>query len=108
MEVEEQNSKILESHNARTYTRLKIQQAVEGFSLIAISNYLIGLLKMTLEGLWLWARRCPPRSCSPCWREGSNRRRGTRCGENPPEHPAGCSCADRRPAYSCRQVFLAW
>jgi uncharacterized membrane-anchored protein len=51
VEVEEQNSKILESLNARTSTQLKIQKAVEGFSLIAISYYLIGLLKMTLEGL---------------------------------------------------------
>lgn len=51
VEVEEQNSKILESLNARSSTQLKIQKAVEGFSLIAISYYLIGLLKMTLEGL---------------------------------------------------------
>jgi uncharacterized membrane-anchored protein len=51
VEVEEQNSKILESLNARSHTQLKIQKAVEGFSLIAISYYLIGLLKMTLEGL---------------------------------------------------------
>jgi uncharacterized membrane-anchored protein len=51
VEVEEQNSKILESLNARSNTQLKIQKAVEGFSLIAISYYLIGLLKMTLEGL---------------------------------------------------------
>jgi len=51
VEVEEQNSKILESLNARASTQLKIQKAVEGFSLIAISYYLIGLLKLTLEGL---------------------------------------------------------
>ncbi|MNF07234.1 hypothetical protein D3C80_2073710 [compost metagenome] len=30
---------------------MKIQKAVEGFSLIAISYYLVGLLKLTLEGL---------------------------------------------------------
>ena len=51
MEVEEQNSKILASLDARTDTRLEIQQALVGFSLIAISYYLIGLLKMTLKGL---------------------------------------------------------
>lgn len=51
VEVEEQNSEILESLNARTSTQLKIQKAVEGFSLIAISYYLVGLLKLTLEGL---------------------------------------------------------
>lgn len=47
---------VLPFHNAHrqpllSSAQLKIQKAVEGFSLIAISYYLAGLLKLTLRGL---------------------------------------------------------
>jgi uncharacterized membrane-anchored protein len=41
---EKQNSKILEAMNARGAQQLKLQQAVEGISVVAISYYTIGLL----------------------------------------------------------------
>ncbi len=41
---EQQNSKILESMNARAAQQLRLQQAVEGLSVVAISYYLAGLL----------------------------------------------------------------
>jgi uncharacterized membrane-anchored protein len=41
---EQQNSKILEAMNARGAQQLKLQQAVEGISVVAISYYTIGLL----------------------------------------------------------------
>ena len=41
---EKQNSKILEAMNARGAQQLKLQQAVEGISVVAISYYIIGLL----------------------------------------------------------------
>lgn len=41
---ERQNRRILESLNARAAQQLRLQQAVEGLSVVAISYYLIGLL----------------------------------------------------------------
>ena len=51
VEVEEQNSEILRSLNARADTQIKIQKAVEGLSIIAISYYLLSLFKLIYEGL---------------------------------------------------------
>lgn len=51
VEVEEQNSAILRSLNARADTQIKIQKAVEGLSIIAISYYLLSLFKLSYEGL---------------------------------------------------------
>ncbi|TLF53019.1 DUF3422 domain-containing protein [Halomonas urmiana] len=51
VEIEEQNSEILQSLNERTSSQLKIQKAVEGLSIIVISYYLISLGKLGLEGL---------------------------------------------------------
>lgn len=41
---EQQNSKILESMNSRAAQQLRLQQAVEGLSVVAISYYLAGLI----------------------------------------------------------------
>ena len=51
VEVEEQNAAILKSLNARAITQVKIQKAVEGLSIIAISYYFFSLLKLVYEGL---------------------------------------------------------
>ncbi|MNT81993.1 hypothetical protein D3C72_2216620 [compost metagenome] len=51
MEVEEQNSAILHSLNARADTQIRIQKAVEGLSIIAISYYLLSLFKLLYQGL---------------------------------------------------------
>jgi len=48
---EQQNSKILESMNARAAQQLRLQQAVEGLSVVAISYYLAGLLSYAGKGL---------------------------------------------------------
>ncbi|MFZ3153483.1 DUF3422 domain-containing protein [Pseudomonas sp.] len=50
VEVEEQNSAILRSLNSRASTQIKIQRAVEGLSIIAISYYLLSLFKLGVEG----------------------------------------------------------
>lgn len=41
---EQQNSKILESMNARAAQQLRLQQAVEGLSIVAVSYYMAGLV----------------------------------------------------------------
>lgn len=46
VEVEEQNSEILKSLNTRADAQIKIQRAVEGLSIIAITYYLLSLLKL--------------------------------------------------------------
>ncbi len=51
VEVEEQNGAILQSLNARATTQIKIQKAVEGLSIIAISYYLLSLFKFLYQGL---------------------------------------------------------
>ena len=47
---ERQNSQILESMNARAAQQLRLQQAVEGLSVAAISYYLVGLLGYAAKG----------------------------------------------------------
>ncbi len=51
VEIEEQNCAILQSLNARATTQIRIQKAVEGLSIIAISYYLLILFKLLYEGL---------------------------------------------------------
>jgi len=51
VEMEEQNAEILRSLNARADTQIKIQRAVEGLSIIAITYYLLSLLKLVYSGL---------------------------------------------------------
>ncbi|MFV3074502.1 DUF3422 family protein [Niveispirillum fermenti] len=47
----EQNAEILRSLETRARTQLRIQEAVEGLSVFAISYYLLGLVKYVLEGV---------------------------------------------------------
>ncbi|MGE8066261.1 DUF3422 domain-containing protein [Pseudomonas sp. NPDC089569] len=61
VEMEEQNSEILKSLNARADAQIKIQHAVEGLSIIAISYYLINLLKLGYSGLHLLGVSLTPR-----------------------------------------------
>ncbi|MFC3285881.1 DUF3422 domain-containing protein [Litchfieldella rifensis] len=51
VEIEEQNSEMLQSLNERTSSQLKIQKAVEGLSIIVISYYIVSLFKLSLEGV---------------------------------------------------------
>ncbi|MER1968360.1 DUF3422 domain-containing protein [Castellaniella sp. GW247-6E4] len=51
VEMEEQNAQILHSLSTRADTQIKIQKAVEGLSIIAISYYLFSLFKLLYEGL---------------------------------------------------------
>jgi len=64
VEVEEQNSSILQSLNARATTQIKIQKAVEGLSIIAISYYLLSLFKLVYEGLHQLGIGLTPREAS--------------------------------------------
>ena len=48
---EQQNRKILQSMNARAAQQLRLQQAVEGLSVAAISYYTAGLIQYALKGL---------------------------------------------------------
>jgi uncharacterized membrane-anchored protein len=47
----EQNAEILKSLEHRARTQLRIQEAVEGLSVFAISYYLLGLVKYVVDGL---------------------------------------------------------
>ncbi|CAM3822238.1 DUF3422 domain-containing protein [Vreelandella rituensis] len=51
VEIEEQNSAILQSLNERTSSQLKIQKAVEGLSIIVISYYIFSLFQLGLKSL---------------------------------------------------------
>lgn len=51
VEMEEQNAEILRSLNARAESQIKIQRAVEGLSIIAITYYLLSLFKLLYAGL---------------------------------------------------------
>lgn len=51
VQLEHQNAALLASMEERTKAQVHIQQAVEGFSVIAISYYGIGLLKICLESV---------------------------------------------------------
>ena len=46
---EQQNSAILASLNRRAEVQLRLQQAVEGFSTVAITYYLVGLIRIRSE-----------------------------------------------------------
>ncbi len=47
---ERQNSQILASMNRRAAQQLRLQQAVEGLSVVAISYYLVGLISYVVKG----------------------------------------------------------
>ncbi|SDU87126.1 MULTISPECIES: DUF3422 domain-containing protein [Pseudomonas] len=64
VEVEEQNGAILHSLNERATTQIKIQKAVEGLSIIAISYYLLSLLKLLYEGARSLGLDLSPRDAS--------------------------------------------
>lgn len=49
--LSDQNSKLLESMNRRAKLALRLQQMVEGLSVVAISYYLVGLIGYGLKGL---------------------------------------------------------
>jgi uncharacterized membrane-anchored protein len=49
--LETQNSSLLRAMESRSRTQLRIQEAVEGLSVFAISYYLIGLIKVLAEGI---------------------------------------------------------
>lgn len=51
VEMEEQNAEILHSLSTRADTQIKIQKAVEGLSIIAISYYLLSLFKLLYAGM---------------------------------------------------------
>jgi len=51
VEIEYQNAIQIQAMADRAATQVKIQRAVEGFSIIAISYYLLGMLKVTFETL---------------------------------------------------------
>ena len=51
VEMEEQNVEILRGLNARAESQIKIQRAVEGLSIIAITYYLLSLFKLLYAGL---------------------------------------------------------
>lgn len=51
VEMEEQNAEIMRSLNARAESQIKIQRAVEGLSIIAITYYLLSLFKLFYAGL---------------------------------------------------------
>ncbi|NKC49458.1 DUF3422 domain-containing protein [Ochrobactrum anthropi ATCC 49188] len=51
VELEQQNLQLLESMEKRVQVQTKLQEAVEGFSIVAISYYAIGLYKTLLESL---------------------------------------------------------
>lgn len=48
-EIEYQNATQIKDMAERAATQVKIQRAVEGFSIIAISYYILGILKVALE-----------------------------------------------------------
>ena len=51
VEIEYQNSLQIKAMAERTATQIRIQRAVEGFSIIAISYYLLSLLKVVTESM---------------------------------------------------------
>ncbi|MGB3836116.1 DUF3422 domain-containing protein [Castellaniella sp.] len=61
VEMEEQNSQILQSLSTRADTQIKIQKAVEGLSIIAISYYLFSLFKLLYQGLLTLGLEWSPR-----------------------------------------------
>ncbi len=51
LNIATQNQKLLESLDHRSGVQLRLQQAVEGFSVAAIAYYLMGLLEYVYVGL---------------------------------------------------------
>ncbi|MGL5733446.1 MAG: DUF3422 family protein [Beijerinckiaceae bacterium] len=51
VEMEQQNRDLLQSMNDRTRLQLRLQQTVEGLSVVAISYYAVGLLGYVFKGL---------------------------------------------------------
>ncbi len=51
VQLEDQNASLLASVEERTRAQVHIQQAVEGFSVLAITYYAIGLFKVCLESV---------------------------------------------------------
>lgn len=49
--LEDQNRRLLESMNRRARLQLRLQETVEGLSVVAISYYLVGLVGYALKGL---------------------------------------------------------
>jgi uncharacterized membrane-anchored protein len=62
VEMEAQNSQILQSLSTRADTQIKIQKAVEGLSIIAISYYLFNLFKLLYEGVLTLGVNLAPRT----------------------------------------------
>jgi uncharacterized membrane-anchored protein len=52
--IESQNHRLLASMNRRSSLQLRLQQTVEGFSVVAISYYLLSLLGYVFDGLHAW------------------------------------------------------
>jgi uncharacterized membrane-anchored protein len=53
--LEAQNQQVLKSMEKRSHQQLRLQQTVEGLSVVAISYYLIGILSKLIEGLGTYA-----------------------------------------------------
>lgn len=51
LSIQEQNQDLLTSMNQRSATQLRLQQTVEGFSVVAISYYSLSLLDIAFQGL---------------------------------------------------------
>ncbi|MBV7547348.1 DUF3422 domain-containing protein [Pseudomonas sp. PDM26] len=62
VEMEEQNAEILKSLNTRADAQIKIQRAVEGLSIIAITYYVLSLLKLLYSGIHVLGVNWSPRS----------------------------------------------
>lgn len=62
VEVEEQNGRILGSLSTRAETQIRIQRAVEGLSIIAISYYLFSVARLLYKGLHTLGLDVSPRT----------------------------------------------
>lgn len=88
LSIQGQNRELLASMNQRSATQLRLQQAVEGLSVVAITYYLMGLLSYVWEGFawagWPWSKKATFAVAVPvvmlvAWRiiHGVKRRLGT-------------------------------
>ena len=61
LSIQGQNRELLASMNQRSETQLRLQQAVEGLSVVAITYYLMGLLGYVFEAFawagWPWSKK---------------------------------------------------
>ena len=61
LSIQGQNRELLASMNRRSEAQLRLQQAVEGLSVVAITYYLMGLLGYLWEGIawagWPWGKK---------------------------------------------------